>query len=1123
MVFQRTKDDDKVALSIEDDCFLDIMKKEFQKDENNGWVAPLPFKNPRQRLPDNKMQAMKRLSSLLRNFKRKPQMREHFVSFMEKVFENGHAEVAPPLKDEEERWYLPIFGVYHPKKPGQIRVVIDSSAQYSGVSLNDVLLTGPDLNNSLLGVFLRFRKESVAITADIQQMFYCFLVKEEDRNFLRFLWFRDNDPSKDIVEYRMKVHVFGNSPSPAIAIYGLRKAAHLEGKEQDSEVQQFVERDFYVDDGLKSLPTVEAAVSLLKRTQTILARSNVRLHKIASNKREVMEAFPSQDYASDLKDLDLEKDNLPIQRSLGLNWDLKMDCFVFEVPDAGKPLTRRGVLSTINSLFDPLGFAAPVTINGKFILRDLTLGSIEWDSPLPQDTEDAWVAWRNSLQELRHLQIPRTYSEQSPSVAAYRELCVFSDASTKAITAVAYLKLSYPERGNRVSFVMGKVKLAPLPEHTIPRLELCAAVLAVEVADLISSEMDMDLDAITFYTDSKVVLGYIHNRTRRFYVYVNNRVLRIRRSSQPEQWCYVRSDQNPADIATRSVSAECLANSPWLMGPRFLADSPSPPEQETFELVNPALDVDVRPKVTNMSTTTVSKKLGSQRFSRFSSWQSLIRSIGRLIHIANAFHKPATNESSCPRSWHYCPAACSAENFSKAKTVILQAVQEETYATEIACIKSGKNLPKTSPLISLNPFIDNQGLLRVGGRISAAKLDQDEKNPLIIPGKHHVGALLVRHYHHQTQHQGRLLTEGAVRAAGLWVIGGKRLVNNILYHCVLCRKLRGHLQTQKMASLPADRMCTDPPFTNIGLDVFGPWSIHARRTRGGLAHDKRWAVIFTCLSVRAVHIEVIESLDTSSFINALRRFFALRGPVKEIRSDRGTNFIGACKELQIPSNIDEKSVQKYLAEHGCSWVFNPPHASHMGGSWERMIGMARKILDSMFLQLGHMKLTHEVLTTFMAEVTAIINARPLVPVSTDPSDPFLLTPSILLTQKVGTATAPAGDFGTKDLFQRQWRQVQHLANTFWDKWRKQYLCLLQTRRKWQSEQPDVEPGSIVLLKDSQTKRNEWPLGIITQVFPSKDGKVRKVEIRIPKQDGTRLFLRPVTEIVVLLPPESKLK
>lgn len=151
-------------------------------------------------------------------------MKDHFVSFMEKIFENGHAEVTRPMKKEEERWYLPTFGVYHPKKPGPIHVVCDTSVKYDGVSLSDVLMTGPDLNNTLLGVLTHFRKESVAVTADIQQMFHCFLVKEEDSNFLRFLWFQDNDLSKDIIDYHMKVHVFDNSPSPAVAIYGLRQS-----------------------------------------------------------------------------------------------------------------------------------------------------------------------------------------------------------------------------------------------------------------------------------------------------------------------------------------------------------------------------------------------------------------------------------------------------------------------------------------------------------------------------------------------------------------------------------------------------------------------------------------------------------------------------------------------------------------------------------------------------------------------------------------------------------------------------------------------------------------------------------------------------------------------------------
>lgn len=194
--------------------------------------------------------------------------------------------------------------------------------------------------------------------------------------------------------------------------------------------------------------------------------------------------------------------------------------------------------------------------------------------------------------------------------------------------------------------------------------------------------------------------------------------------------------------------------------------------------------------------------------------------------------------------------------------------------------------------------------------------------------------------------------------------------------------------------------------------------------------------MFTCMSSRAVHIEVIESLDTSSCINALRRFFALRGPAKQLLSDRGTNFISTSKELGM-----DKSLQQYLTIQGCSWEFNPPHASHMGGSWERMIGVARRILDSMLLQ-NKVQLTHDVLCTLMAEVTAIINARPLVPVSSDPENPFVLSPSMLLTQK-SCLLSPPGDFSDKDLYNKQWRRVQARSNQFWTCWRREYLPTLQ--------------------------------------------------------------------------------
>lgn len=216
-------------------------------------------------------------------------------------------------------------------------------------------------------------------------------------------------------------------------------------------------------------------------------------------------------------------------------------------------------------------------------------------------------------------------------------------------------------------------------------------------------------------------------------------------------------------------------------------------------------------------------------------------------------------------------------------------------------------------------------------------------------------------------------------------------MSSIIHHCVTCRKMRGKPINLKMADLPKDRLTRSPPFTFVGVDVFGPWTIITRRTRGGSAHSKRWAVLFTCLYSRAVHIEVIEEMTSSSFVNAMRRFVAMRGAVSEFRSDRGTNFVGAASELHMNIvNVEDSRMKTFLEDKRIVWKFNPPHASHFGGSWERMIGIARRILDAMLTDTKHGKLTHEVLTTFMAEVMAIMNSRPLVPVSSDVEAPFIL-------------------------------------------------------------------------------------------------------------------------------------
>ncbi|XP_067275269.1 uncharacterized protein [Pseudorasbora parva] len=1114
-VFFLSPEDDKVALSVEDKIFLEIMDKEVYVDEDNHWVAPLPFRFPRIQLPNNREQAMQRLNSLQRTLLKKPKMKTHFFDFMQKVIENKQAEPAPPLQSREECWYLPIFGVYHPHKPDKIRVVFDSSAQCGGISLNDVLLSGPDLNNTLLGVLLRFRREKIAVMADIEQMFYCFKVKEQHRNYLRFLWHKDNCAEKEIIDYRMTVHVFGNSPSPAVAIYALRRAAERGESECGTDAKDFVLRNFYVDDGIISVPTEREAVDLLRRTQTMLAKSSLNLHKVASNSASVMEAFTSSERAKDLKDLDFDKDPIPLQRSLGISWNLKADCFTFRVSQDHKPFTRRGILSTVNSLYDPLGFVCPVTMQGKALVRELSTMQQDWDAILPLEKGDQWKAWTSSLAELDQLQIPRAYVPTSVFGAQHRELCVFSDASTLAIAAVAYLRVIDSNGKPHVGFVMGRSKLAPFPAHTVPRLELCAAVLAVELMELIKEELDTELNNIHFYTDSRIVLGYIHNVTRRFYMYVANRVARIRKNTEPSQWHFVCSEQNPADHATRFVAAAHLPLTNWFSGPGFLKESGpiACSVDSSYGLVRAEEDVEIHPQVNTQMTNITEQSLGSSRFERFSSWRSLVRAVTTLTHIARSFSQSRSNNL-C-RKWHQCAKTSDVE-ISQAKSTIIKTVQREVYREEFESLTKHGKVSQRSTLQRLDPFVDDIGLLRVGGRIHCADVSEPEKHPLIIPPNNYVVDLLIQYYHDQVAHQGRHFTEGAIRSAGLWIVNGKRLISSVIHKCVLCKKLRGRMESQKMSALPLDRVSMDPPFTHTGLDVFGPFTVVTRKTRGNSTENKRWTVIFSCLSTRAVHMEVMESLSASSFICALRRFLAVRGPVKHFRSDRGTNFVGAVKELQIDSSDSSPTELKcFLKNQGCTWTFNAPHSSHMGGVWERMIGIARRILDALLMKTPT-RLTHEVLTTLMAEVMAIMNSRPLTPISTDAGMPQVLSPAMLLTQKASVAPAPPGNFELGHLHKNQWRQVQMLADSFWKRWKQEYLSTLQPRRKWTEERDNVQEGDVVLLKDGEVKRSEWPIGLITKTVASSDGKIRKVMVKTAKQGTVREYLRPICDIVLLL-------
>ena len=756
------------------------------------------------------------------------------------------------------------------------------------LSLSSLLAQGSDLTNQLIGVLCRFRQDPVAFTCDVESMFHQFRVATEYRNFLRFFWWPDSDSTKPPIEYRMTVHLFGAASSPGCANYGLKRIAHDHEKEFGSDAANFVKYDFYVDDGLKSVGTAEHAISLVEKTKQLCAKGGLRLHKFVSNSKKVIAAIPPEDRSSQLKDLDLGRDPLPLERALGVQWCVESDSFQLRIIVQDNPLTRRGILSTVCYVYDPLGFVSPVVLIAKQILQELCRDGADWDDSVPESIRCRWERWRNDLYLLNEVKVQRCFKPSGFEELKSVELHHFSDASTSGYGQCSYVRLVNQNDEVHCALVMGKSRVTPLKSITIPRLELTAAQVSVKVSNTIHRELQYDKVTDIYWTDSKVVLGYLSNESRRFHVFVANRVQQIRDETSSEQWQYVESKRNPADDASRGLTArEFLANQRWLSEPQFLWNLELDLATENN---HPILDDDPEVKAFVFLTQTAPSKpfTIAERLEYFSDWHRAKRAISVILRYQRRWRasRSRSDEESAP------PAASNGtltvEDLHQAKLVIVLAVQQESFGKEIQALRPLKEpssrsdaqnrkreMKKTSSLYRLDPFLDEKGVLRVGGRLTHASTPYHVKHPMILPRKGHLTPLIIRHYHHKINHQGRGMTMNALRANGFWITGESSAVTRYIADCVTCQKLHGPTQEQKMADLPKDRIEPSPPFTFCGVDYFGPW-----RIKEGRRELKRYGVIFTCLVSRAIHLQVAASLETDSWKLAIRSRNYPRGSAK---------------------------------------------------------------------------------------------------------------------------------------------------------------------------------------------------------------------------------------------------
>lgn len=413
-------------------------------------------------------------------------------------------------------------------------------------------------------------------------------------------------------------------------------------------------------------------------------------------------------------------------------------------------------------------------------------------------------------------------------------------------------------------------------------------------------------------------------------------------------------------------------------------------------------------------------------------------------------------------------------------------------------------LSKSSKLSPLCPFIDSAGLLRVGGRLGNAPISYDSMHQLILPYNHHVTKIIISHEHVTNGHIGPEHTLSNLRDS-LWIMNGRTAIRSVLRNCFFCKIKRAMRMYPYMGDLPGCRIAfEEPPYTNCGVDLFGPLYIKEGRKR-----LKRWGVLFTCLTVRCIHLEIVEGIGTDPFINTLRRFTNRRGCPKKMYSDCGTNFTGATSELaEFIAGLDRDVISNAAAEMTIDWKFNPPSAPHMGGAWERLVRSVKEVM------CGLMKdriLTDFQLLTLFTEVENIINSRPLTHISDDIDDLTALTPNHILLG-MHRNWGYVADTSYIDISSRKkWRQVQALSQCFWTQWKKQYLPSLTKRGKWKEKKPNVKVGDLVLLDDDSTRRGKWPLARITKVSPGADGIIRVADVRT--KDGT--YTRPIVKLLRL--------
>lgn len=1041
-----------------------------------------------------------------------------------KQLERGVLELAPKKPDGKIKFYIPHQAVYKESDTTKLRVVLDASSHMKGeLSLNDIVHPGPQLVPGLIGILLRCRLFKYLVISDIEKAFHAIKLQMSERDATRILWLKDitRPPTPDnILILRYTRVPFGVKSSPYLLGMSILFALKLC---ETPELVRELELAMYVDNIITGAMTEEEAYNKYVRFKKVFNSINMNLREFMTNTREIFEKIPPEDRMNDKT----------VVKLLGTLWNVSTDQLSVKVElNIVGPLTKRTILRAVAANFDPIGISLPLVIEAKVFYQALWKNktNYKWDDEISIEEQRRWRKIENLYGSRSLITIPRfTDLTGSDSLTPHSTLHIFADASITSFAAVAYVQ----KVGNLPQIFFAKNRLHPTKvKGSVPRYELLALQCAINLTNFILTEIKINFQKINIYSDSTSALAWVKKGgDLQRGVFVENRVNFIRSAlldwqdnGQLFDLYHVPGEINPADLGTKGRTFEQLEPCGWFNGPKFLQKSPET-WPKSIAIQDSYL---VREGEDNMPHSLQLALL--QERGQFENLFEIQRfgSFKKLIHVVALVNKAVTK-------WKSHKKPPDVVLVTKFDDIVIPLTVDDLREAEVTVLRQHQNTHALELRKQHKDFIVNKtGLLCRKDRLSET-LEGEEKYPIMLSKSDPLTKLIITHFHDQNGHGGAAHTLAAVRRK-FWIRHARSITKTVTQSCVTCQRLNGlPFRMPKFADLPKFRTGLCRPFERTGLDYFGPMKIKSETEN----EKSVWALICTCLVTRNIYLQLVTSLNTTTFLNALKIFSSRRGAPKEILCDNALSFKLASKytyrtrpdedsedenELS-PEEVDKRNLTNTLANYGIAWKFTVPHAPWEGGLYERLIGNVKRTLGKISKSRD---LTYQKLETLLAEVEGFVNSRPLTYVSEDHADQVIrpvdfITPHLKLNLQVLTEDEICGNEAYKPHIPQTHLEVEkaikklnkHLDNV-WKCFKRGYVQSLRERSntnfKGRTTVKEPKVGGLVMIIENDLKRGQYQLGKITEIHLSADGHARSATVKTGAKSSLR---RPLNLLIPL--------